>query len=67
MTLCTQYAPVMVSAFSKIQKSWENLSESESYTQATNTNIAVAIKISQIIEWCYLRVMMLLFLFYKLA
>lgn len=52
MTLPTQYAPVMVFAFSQIQESWENLSESESYTQATIANIAAAIKISLITEWC---------------
>lgn len=50
MTLPTQYAPVMVFAFSQIQESWENLSESGSYTQATNANIAAAIKISLITE-----------------
>lgn len=51
MTLPTQCAPIMVSAFSKIHQSWENLFESESYAQEINTNIAAAIKISQITKW----------------
>lgn len=45
-TVCPSYG----FAFSKIQESWENLSESESCTQATNTTIAAAIKISEITE-----------------
>lgn len=32
-------------------ESWENLSESESYVQATNTGITATIKISQITKW----------------
>lgn len=51
MTLPTQYGPLLGSAFSKIQQCWENLSESESYAQTTKTNIAAAIKISQITKW----------------
>lgn len=32
-------------------EAWENLFESESHAQEINTNIAAAIKISQITKW----------------
>lgn len=67
MTLPTQYAPVIVSAFSKIHQSWENLSKSESHEQQYTQTLQQQLKYLRLLNGDNSRVMILLFLFCKLA